>query len=74
MAVEFFEYITTEAERWDWIAFRAYGDPYGYEAIIRANPEFLGVRSLPAGTKLKVPVLEQAAPTIDLESLPPWKR
>ncbi|HIK42152.1 tail protein X [Thermoleptolyngbya sp. M55_K2018_002] len=71
---EFIEYTTTDDERWDWIAFQAYGDPYGYETIIRANPEFLGVRSLSAGTILRVPVVEQAAPTVDLESLPPWKR
>ena len=74
--MSFVEYVAKEGERWDWVAFQAYGDPYLYEGIIRANPHLLGVRSLAGGTVLRVPVLEEAdtTPSIPPEQLPPWKR
>nr|MBW4056874.1 hypothetical protein [Pseudomonadota bacterium] len=38
MATGYIEYITSEGDRWDTIAWRYYGDPLAYEGIILANP------------------------------------
>ena len=65
-------YITTEGDRWDLIAWRAFGDPHGYEPIIRANPAVGPVPVLPGGVRLLIPATETAAPVAD--ALPPWKR
>lgn len=67
----FIEHITREGERWDQIADRYYGDPFGYEPIITANPYVPIVPILDAGTLLLVPVLEE--PVVLEADLPPWK-
>lgn len=72
--MEFIEYRTLEGQRWDTIAYAALNDPYGYPAIIEANPQWRSVATLPAGVVLRVPVSEIAEPTIAPENLPPWKR
>lgn len=69
---DFVEYITNEGDRWDAIAYKAYGDPMLYPQIAEAN------RGIPLdvvfkdGIKVKVPVLDGVA--IDTNLLPPWKR
>lgn len=65
------ELVTLEGDRWDLIAYRAYGDPYAYERIIVANPELPIVPVLPAGLRVRVPVLD--APKVST-GLPPWKK
>lgn len=70
--MEYFEHITTEGERWDQIAYKYYGDPLKYEPIVAANPVSI-IPILPAGLKIKVPVLD-VEDTIRAEELPPWKR
>ncbi len=72
--MEFTEYITRQEQRWDTIAWETYGDPYGYEPILMANPQYRGLVKLPAGTRLQIPVLPEATPTLSAELLPPWKR
>lgn len=68
----FVEYITNEGDRWDTVAYKAYGDPMLYPQIAEAN------RGIPLdvvfidGIKLKVPVLDGVS--IDTNLLPPWKR
>lgn len=69
---EFSEYITIEGDRWDTIAWKAYGDANLYPQIAEANPDVPLSDVLPAGTRLLVPVLER--PEIDKSVLPPWKR
>ncbi|MGG6295303.1 tail protein X [Leptolyngbya sp. AN02str] len=71
---KFVELVTVEGQRWDAIANLAYGNPYGYEPILRANPQWLGVDRLPGGTVLQIPVIDQPAVTMTREQLPPWKR
>ncbi|MEM6866986.1 MAG: tail protein X [Cyanobacteria bacterium P01_C01_bin.121] len=66
-------YQTKEGDRWDLIAFAEYGDPYGYERIISANPSHVGALELPGGISLRIPVVS-VTPTISKEDLPPWKR
>lgn len=71
--MEYTEYITTEGERWDTVAYRAYGDAGRIDGIIRANPGIPVHGTLPAGTRLRVPV--EAVPGADNNPLlPPWKR
>lgn len=68
---EFVEHVTTEGERWDLLAWRYYGDPHRYEAIIAANPEAPIRPTLPSGLRLRIPVLP--APDVLAAGLPPWK-
>lgn len=65
----YIEIVTLEGDRWDLIADRAYGDPYDYERIIAANPHIPIRPVLPAGLRVRVPVVE--APSVG--GLPPWK-
>jgi hypothetical protein len=69
----FIEHVTVAGERWDHISDRYYGDPYGYERIIAANPMIPIVPVLGAGARLLVPVIDL---DVDLPAsdLPPWKR
>lgn len=67
-------YTTRQGQRWDAIANEVYGDPYAYEPIVMANPDYLGVLVLPAGVRLRVPEQEQVSEAIAAELLPPWRR
>jgi phage tail protein X len=70
----FVEYITKEGERWDTVAFKAYGDAANVNGIIEANPSVSILPILPIGTRLKIPVIEQGEAQLDSDLLPPWKR
>jgi phage tail protein X len=69
---EFTQYTTIEGDRWDTVAYKAYGDPMLFPQIAEAN------RGIPldvvfiAGVKLRVPILD--AVSVDTNLLPPWKR
>lgn len=65
-------YKTSQGERWDTVAFKAYGNPYLVDIIAEANPDVAITEVLPAGITLKIPVRERD--TIDTSLLPPWKR
>lgn len=67
------EYITSEGERWDTVAQKAYGDATKYADIIEANPSVSISDVFMAGVRLLVPIIEVTAPSIK-ELLPPWKR
>lgn len=69
---EYYSYITKDCDRWDLISYKFYKTPTMYELIIKANPEVPIEPTLPAGIKLKIPVLEESE-TIKFE-LPPWKK
>lgn len=66
------QYTVTAPERWDNIAFKAYGDATKISVIIEANPTVRAQDVLPSGTVLNIPILE--TPTITASKLPPWKR
>lgn len=68
------EYITNEGERWDGIAYKAYGDPTAVEDIINANPDVAVTATLEAGIRLQIPIKETLAVETDTSLLPPWKR
>jgi len=63
-------------ERWDTLAWRYYGDPFGYGRLIEANPALNITAVLPAGAKVLVPILSAAeiAAQRTTANLPPWKR
>ena len=80
----YFEYITIENERFDQIAYKAYGaitlvDDTGIkkpamQTIIEANPNLPIYDKLPGGLILQIPVLTSNTPKTNTELLPPWKR
>lgn len=65
-------YITKKGDRWDLIAFKAYGDANKLGPIIRANPAVPLYDELPGGLTLNIPVMDR--PKVSTEQLPPWKR
>lgn len=68
------EYLVKDGDRWDSIAFKAYGDATKVAGIIEANKSVIISAVLVAGTKIVVPILEDGDIIIDSELLPPWKR
>lgn len=70
----FVEYVTKQGDRWDTIAFKAYGDATLINGIIEANTSIVISPILEAGTRVIVPILESGDIQIDSELLPPWKR
>ena len=63
-------YITKEGDRWDLIAWEFYADPYLYPVLLEANPELKGLSVLPAGKKIKIPVVYIEK---ENEINPPWQ-
>jgi phage tail protein X len=68
----FTKYITIEGDRWDTIAYRAYGNANEVEPIIFANPSVPITDVLPSGLELLVPIKDE--PEVQQSNLPPWKR
>lgn len=68
------EYLTVQGDRWDTVAFKAYGDATQVGLIIEANQEVYLTEILPAGTRLFIPVIEVIEVNTDPALLPPWKR
>lgn len=70
----FVEYVAKQGDRWDTIAFKAYGDATLINGLIEANTTIVISPILEIGTRIIVPILEQGDIQIDSELLPPWKR
>jgi len=68
------QYITTEGERWDAVAQKAYGKPAAFNGIIAANPMVPITPRLAAGIVLNIPIIEDNSIQTDAELLPPWKQ
>lgn len=82
---QFTQYLTLQGDRWDNIAWKAYGTvgqitvPDGrklnaFEYIIEQNPQAAIHKKFPAGIRLKIPIIDRAEIVTDTELLPPWKR
>ena len=69
---EYTPYTTKEGDRWDTIAWSAYGDTSKVKELTEANPFVPLDPILPGGLELRIPILTQSA--IDQSLLPPWKR
>lgn len=68
------EYVVKDGDRWDLVAYKAYGDATLFNGIIEANPAVVVTATLIAGTKLTIPILEDGDIEIDSQLEPPWKR
>ena len=68
--MEYIEYITKDGDRWDLIAYEMYGNAYDYKRILEANPEYRDLLILPAGIKLKIPVILEDDTRKEIK--PPW--
>jgi len=70
--MSFTEYIAQENDRFDTVAWKAYGDVSKTGSIVAANPQIGIVEgTIPAGTIVKVPVID--VPPTPTASLPHWK-
>jgi len=56
---DYLVYVVKQGDRWDLLAWKFYGDPYKYEIIIRANPQYLRLPYPPTGAKLQIPIIEE---------------
>lgn len=65
-------YITTQADSWDSIAYRLWGDERHMNALLAANPDYIDALVFPAGVELVVP--EAPARRVKEKELPPWLR
>ena len=65
-------YITKQGDRWDLIAYKAYGDATMIDILITANPGIPVDPILPEGITLNIPIVDE--PEVDKSLLPPWKR
>lgn len=72
--MEFIEYITKEGDRWDNIAFAAFGKASRVDLLIDSNPQIPSDAALPGGLKMIVPVIERERAEVEAALLPPWKR
>ena len=65
-------HVTAAGERWDLLAWKYYGDPFAYSAIIMANPSVSIEPQFEAGVIIAIPIREPN--DILTSDLPPWKR
>lgn len=70
--MSFTRYTTVQGDRWDTVAFKAYGDPMKITPIVEANTHVPKQPVLPAGIILNIPIQERDKVTPNI--LPPWKR
>jgi phage tail protein X len=71
------QYITFEGDRWDTVAFKAYGSCTNDEIdrIKTANPYVTVKDVFASGVVLDIPIQEESESADSIEaSLPPWKR
>lgn len=66
----FTKYTTKQGDRWDTVAYKAYGNSLLLHRIIMANPDVATQSLLPSGIDLYIPILTDPATG---EDLPPWK-
>ncbi len=65
-------YTTSQGDMWDSIAYKQLGDVRHTDRLMRANRQYLGYYSFPAGIVLALPEIPQNN-SVSV-SLPPWKR
>lgn len=72
MATRYTQYTTIEGDRWDNIAYKAYGDPTKFGLIIQANPYVRVDIELPGGLTLFIPIISRDK--VNKDVLSPWKQ
>jgi len=69
------QYTTVAGDRWDLLAFAAYGDANRFPEIMAVNPAIPARDEIQAGTVVILPVQEvQTNSTVSPSLMPPWKR
>lgn len=63
-------YTTIQGDMWDIIAYKVYGNEYLMEALLHANPQYMGVSIFSAGVILNVPEIKEK----EKKDKPPWMR
>lgn len=71
---QFTEYITREGERWDAIAYAAYGDVSKVSVLVQNNPNVPITPRLASGLRLLIPIIPTSNSVASKDLLPPWKR
>jgi phage tail protein X len=71
---DYTQYLVQDGERWDTVAYKAYGRASLMKPIIEANPAVPITPRLEAGTVLIIPLVDEVEVKTDNELLPPWKR
>lgn len=66
----YFEYETDAGDTFDILALNFYNNEFKSSVIIEANPQYCDMIIMPAGLKLKIPIIDED-PAV---TLPPWKR
>lgn len=66
--------VTQGAERWDSLAYKAYGSDYDLKKIQEANRHIPLQAIIPSGVTIIIPLVDSVDESIDEANLPPWKR
>lgn len=66
--------VAFDGERWDGVAYRAYGDATLSNTLIAANPTMGITDRLVGGTVLIIPILPSQPDVTNASLLPPWKQ
>jgi phage tail protein X len=72
--IETVTYKTQQGDRWDTIAYKAYGDPKLFNGIMQHNSNLPAYDVFPGGVEVLVPIIEESENAIDKNLLPPWKQ
>lgn len=72
--MEYTTYTTKTGDRWDLVAYQAYGDHTAMQGIMEANPTVPIPPPLDAGIQLRIPIIETQTTEVKTQLLPPWKR
>lgn len=64
-------YTTVQGDMFDGIAYKTLGDVKYKDAVMRANPNFIGTYIFPSGIVLTIPDVDESVSNADL---PPWKK
>lgn len=65
------QYVTSQGDTWDAIAFRTYGDESCMRNLIEANQDYAGVFIFEGGILLNIPELEESEKD---DAIPFWRR
>lgn len=66
----YIEYETNAGDTFDTLALNFYDNEFKSHIIMKANPQYVNLIVLPAGLKIKIPLIDEDP----ADTLPPWKR
>lgn len=72
--MEYTTYTVKDSDRIDTIARECYGDSNAIQSIYEDNPSVKMLRKIPAGTVLKIRIVDDSQVQINENDTPPWKR